>query len=89
MADFSNLFYLPFQIGKATFTGLLDSGASRSFISGNYASCLGSKLQSIDDTPVTVTLPNGAQLTTTKKYRLDIMVESKTLAIELFELDME
>ena len=57
--NFGDLFYLPLTINSACLTALIDSGASKSFISSNMVATLSEYLVPVDMDPLQVSLPNG------------------------------
>ena len=88
MQDFNNLFFLPFCVGNCTLTALLDSGASRSFVSPRAVRALTGLLQPIETQTLSVTLPNGENIKTTAAYTLKIRIENFDLEVTLFEVKM-
>ena len=59
MENYGDLFYLPFKINAACLTALIDSGASKSFISSNMVATLSEYLVPVDMDTLEVSLPNG------------------------------
>ena len=88
MQEFSNLFYLPFQVGFSTLSALLDSGATRSFISPKAVQALSSLLVPFETKALNVTLPNGNCIATKAAYTLEIEIENFKFEVVLFEVDM-
>ena len=62
MQNYGDLFYLPFHINSARLSALLDSGASKSFISSHIVPTLSEYLVPIDVDTLQVSLPNGQKI---------------------------
>ena len=52
---------------------MLDTGATRSFISNTFADKLNADVHNVE--PLTVTLPTGRQLVTNKAVQLDMLID--------------
>ena len=89
MQNYGDLFYLPFHINSARLSALLDSGASKSFISSHIVPTLSEYLVPIDVDTLQVSLPNGQKIVSKAAYKLSIKVEKISLDIVAYEIDMK
>ena len=68
---------------------MLDSGATRSFISPQAVQALSSELVPFETIPLHVTLPNGDSIKTKAAYTLKIYIEDIEFEVILFEVKMQ
>ena len=89
MDQYGDLFYLPFQVKTAFLSALLDSGASRSFISSQMVVMLATCLTPIDIEPLQVSLPNVDKIVSKAAHKLAIQIEKINLEVILYEVNMK
>ena len=89
MQQYGDLFYLPFCVGNAYVSALVDSGASKSFLSSNMVQALSDHLVYVEAEPLIVDLPNGQKIQSKGAYKLVILVENIDLEIIVHEVEMK
>lgn len=85
----NSLIYLPLSFGSTEVFSLVDTGATRSFISSDVLTDLLDFLCCTPDSPaLTVVLPNGNSVTATKSYIMKFEIANVEFNHKVYVLDI-